>query len=101
MVKIPDTMFKYCPNCGKHVAMKVKQEKSARRGGGLSAMARREKRSRRGYGNQGRFSKRPVTQTKMASKTSKKVDLRLTCPDCSKMWVLSYPRAKRVEMIKK
>jgi len=101
MVKIPETMFKYCPKCGQHKTMKVKQEKSARRKGGMSAMSRREKRTRRGYGNQGRFSKRPVTQTKMASKTSKKVDLRLTCPDCGKKWVLSYPRTKRVEMVKK
>jgi len=100
MVKIPEEMHKYCPNCGKHVTMIVKHEKSARRKGGMTAMARREKRTRRGYGNQGRFSKRPVTQTKMASKTSKKVDLRLTCPDCSKKWVLSYPRTKRVEMVK-
>ncbi|MCK4845553.1 MAG: hypothetical protein KAS95_07755 [Candidatus Heimdallarchaeota archaeon] len=37
----------------------------------------------------------------MASKTSKKVDLRLSCPDCGKKWVLSYPRARRVEMVKK
>ncbi len=100
MVKIPEVMNKYCPSCGKHQSMKVKQEKSARRKGGLSAMARREKRKRRGYGNKGRYSKRPVTQTKMASKTSKKVDLRLTCPDCNKKWVLSYPRTKRVEFAK-
>jgi large subunit ribosomal protein L44e len=100
MVKIPETMYKYCPNCGKHVTMQVKQEKTARRKTGMSAMARRVKRKRRGYGNKGRYSRRPVTQTKMASKTSKKVDLRLTCPDCSKKWVLSYPRTKRVEMVK-
>ncbi|MBY8999743.1 MAG: hypothetical protein KGD64_02405 [Candidatus Heimdallarchaeota archaeon] len=100
MVKIPEVMFKYCPKCGKHSKMKVKQEKSARRAGGFSAMARKEKNKRRGYGNLGRFSKRPVTQTKMASKTSKKVDLRLACPDCGKSWVLSYPRTKRVEFIK-
>lgn len=100
MVKIPEVMFKYCPKCGKHVKMKVKQEKSARRAGGFTAMARRVKRKRRGYGNQGRFSKRPVTQTKMASKTSKKVDLRLSCPDCGKKWVLPYPRTKRVEFVK-
>jgi large subunit ribosomal protein L44e len=100
MVKLPEKMNKYCPNCGKHVNMGVKQEKAARRKGGMTAMARREKRSRRGYGNLGRYSKRPVTQTKMASKTSRKVDLRLTCPDCGKKWVLSYPRTKRVEFVK-
>jgi len=101
MVKIPEKMFKYCPKCGKHVEMKVKQEKTARRKGGMSATARKQKLRRRGYGNLGKYSKRPVTQTKMASKASKKVDLRLTCPECGKKWVLSYPRTKRVEMVKK
>ncbi|MHA1224666.1 MAG: hypothetical protein ACTSSG_06305 [Candidatus Heimdallarchaeaceae archaeon] len=100
MVKIPEKMFKYCPKCGKHVEMKVKQEKSARRKAGFSATARKMKLRRRGYGNLGKYSKRPVTQTKMASKTSRKVDLRLTCPECNKKWVLSYPRTKRVEMVK-
>lgn len=100
MVKIPERMNKYCPKCGKHVEMKVKQEKAARRKAGLSATARIQKLRRRGYGNKGKYSKRPVTQTKMASKTSRKVDLRLTCPDCGKRWVLSYPRTKRVEMVK-
>lgn len=100
MVKIPETMFKYCPKCGTHKTMKVKQEKSARRKSGMSATARKEKLRRRGYGNLGKYSKRPVTQTKMASKTSKKVDLRLSCADCGKKWVLSYPRTKRVEMVK-
>ncbi|MHA1867643.1 MAG: hypothetical protein ACTSVB_00975 [Candidatus Heimdallarchaeaceae archaeon] len=100
MVKIPTKMSKYCPNCKKHVEMKVKQEKSARRGGGFGATARKEKIRRRGYGNLGKYSKRAVTQTKMASKTSKKVDLRLTCPECKKVWVLSYPRTKRTEFVK-
>ena len=65
----------------------------------MSATARKMKLRRRGYGNLGKYSKRPVTQTKMASKTSKKVDLRLSCADCGKKWVLSYPRTKRVEMV--
>lgn len=100
MVKIPETMFKYCAKCGTHKTMKVKQEKTARRKKGMSATARKMKLRRRGYGNLGKYSKRPVTQTKMASKTSKKVDLRLSCADCGKKWVLSYPRTKRVEMVK-
>ena len=100
MVKIPETMFKYCAKCGTHKTMKVKQEKTARRKKGMSATARKMKLRRRGYGNLGKYSKRPVTQTKMASKTSKKVDLRLSCADCGKKWVLSYPRTKREEMVK-
>ena len=81
--------------------MKVKHEKVGRRGGGMGKQARAAKRRKRGYGNKGKFSKRPVTQTKMASKTSRKIDLRLTCPNCKKVWVKNYPRAKRVELIKR
>ncbi len=100
MVKIPDKMKAYCPNCKKHVLMTVKQEKTTRRGGGLGKAARQAKRRRRGYGNQGRYSKKPVTQTKMASKTSRKIDLRLECPECKKKWAMNRPRAKRVEFVK-
>ena len=100
MVRIPDRMTAYCPNCKTHVEMKVKQEKTYRRGGGFGKAARQEKRRRRGYGNQGRYSKKPVTQTKMASKTSRKIDLRLECPQCKKKWVMNRPRAKRVEVFR-
>jgi ribosomal protein L44E len=36
----------------------------------------------------------------MASKSSKKVDLRLECPTCHKKWVMSRPRTKRVEFVR-
>ncbi len=100
MAKIPEKMFKYCAKCKTHSTMKVKQVKSSRRKGGLSATARKEKIRRRGYGNLGKYSKKPVTQTKMASKASKKTDLRLTCPECKKIWTFPYPRTKRVEFVK-
>ena len=100
MVKIPQEMKAYCRSCRTHVTMKVKQEKVGRRGGGMSKVARTQRRKKRGYGNQGKYSKKPVTQTKMASKTSKKVNLRVTCPTCGKTYNMNRPRTKRVEMLR-
>ena len=100
MVKIPQAMRAYCRKCRQHREMKVKHEKAGRRGGGMGREARTQKRKKRGYGNQGKYSKKPVTQTKMASKTSKKPSLRLTCPECGKIAVMSRPRTKRVELVR-
>lgn len=97
-MKIPDKMSAYCRKCQTHKVMKVKQEKGGRRSGGLNWSHRRMKARRRGHGNLGRYSKKPVTQTKMASKSSKKIDLRLTCPDCGKVAVINRPRSKRIEI---
>ena len=99
-MRIPDKIFAYCKRCKKHQEHKVKQEKGGRRSGGLNWSHRREKHRRRGHGNLGRYSKKAVTQTKMASKTSKKVDLRLACPECDTKAVMNRPRAKRVEVFR-
>lgn len=99
-MKIPDKVSAYCRKCQTHKEMKVKQEKGGRRSGGLNWSHRRMKARRRGHGNLGRYSKKPVTQTKMASKSSKKIDLRLTCPDCGKIAVANRPRSKRVEIVR-
>lgn len=101
MARIPDKIKVYCRKCQTHVEGKVKQEKGGRRSGGLNWSHRRQKHRRRGHGNLGRYSKKPVTQTKMASKTSKKIDLRITCPTCGKVAVLNRPRAKRYEIFRK
>ncbi len=99
-MRIPNKLSSYCNNCKTHKVMSVKQEKGGRRSGGLNWSHRRMKHRRRGHGNLGRYSKKPVTQTKMSSKTSKKIDLRLTCPDCGKKMVMNRPRAKKVEVFR-
>lgn len=100
-MKIPDTMRTYCPACNKYSVMKVAIEKTRQRSGGKSKGARRQERHATGYGNKGRYSKRPVASRNMRVKTSKKTDLRLKCPECNKKWIRSRPRAKRVEMLRK
>ena len=101
MARLPGTISVYCRKCKTHTAGRVKQEKGGRRSGGLNWSHRRQKARRRGHGNMGRYSKKPVTQTKMSSKTSKKIDLRITCPTCEKIAVINRPRAKKFEIFQK
>jgi large subunit ribosomal protein L44e len=100
MVKIPAKMRTFCRKCKKHTVMTVRQEKGGRRGSGLVKGTRRANRHKKGSGNKGRYSKKAVSQLKMASKTSIKVDLRLTCDECKSTWVRTYPRARSVEIVK-
>ncbi len=100
MVKIPAKMRTHCPKCGKHTTMTVRQEKGGRRGIGMVAGTRRAKRNKKGSGNKGKYSKKAISQSKMASKTSIKVDLRLTCDVCKATWVRNYPRSRGVEIVK-
>jgi ribosomal protein L44E len=100
-MKIPEQMRTYCPRCKKYQVMKVSIEKTRQRKGGKSKGARRQERHARGYGNMGRYSKRPVASRNMRIKTSKKTDLRLKCPECSRKLIRARPRAKRVEMVRK
>ncbi len=99
-MRMPDKVSTYCRKCKTHRVMALKQEKGGRRSGGLNWSHRRMKARRRGHGNLGRYSKKPVAQTKMSSKASKKIDLRLTCPECGKIAVMNRPRAKKVEIFK-
>ena len=95
---LPPTMNTFCRKCNLKTTHKVSIEKVRQRGGGKSKGARRRERHIKGYGNHGRYSKRPISQRNLTSKTSRKVDLRLTCEQCGYKLVRSRPRAKRVEM---
>ena len=80
--------------------MTVRQEKGGRRGSGMVAGTRRADRHKKGSGNKGKYSKKAISQAKMASKTSTKIDLRLICDECKATWVRTYPRARGVEIVK-
>ncbi len=56
---------------------------------------------KRGAGNQGKFSKPPIKNWKSTGKkTTKKTDLRYTCPECKKTSVQSKGvRVKKIELI--
>ncbi|MHA2364295.1 MAG: 50S ribosomal protein L44e, partial [Candidatus Hodarchaeales archaeon] len=83
-MKIPSEMRTFCPYCNTHTKFKVSIEKTRQRSGGQTIGARRQARHNRGYGNKGRYSKRPVASRNMRTKTTRKTDLRLKCGQCSK-----------------
>ena len=74
--------------------------KGGRRGSGMVKGTRSANKHKAGFGNKGKYSKKAITQSKMASKTSTKVDLRLTCDECKSTWMRTYPRARSVEITK-
>ena len=100
MVKIPAKMQAFCRKCNKHTTMTVRQEKGGRRGSGMVMGTRSANRNKKGSGNKGKYSKKAISQAKMASKTSTKIDLRLTCDECKSTWVRNYPRSRSVEIVK-
>jgi len=98
-MKLPTEIRTFCPHCRSHQVMSLKIEKPGRRGaGGQKLAVRRQIRHRKGTGNKGKYSKKPITQNKMASKTTKKTDVRLKCKKCGKSITKSFPRAKKVEV---
>ncbi len=104
-MKIPKTVMRYCPYCGKHTEHKVKQSKKATPGSAhpLSHGSKVRQKARgvnRGFGNQGRYSRKPVGARKRGGrKTSKKTDLRYECTVCKKAHVQSKGiRTKKLEI---
>ncbi len=97
-MKIPAKMRTFCPQCNTHTVQEVKIEKAKQRGGGMNQGSRRSARWTSRIGNHGRYSRRPIAARNMTSKTTKKVDLRITCSQCGKKWIRSRPRARRTEI---
>lgn len=103
-MKLPKTRKKYCPSCKTHHEHKVVEAKKRGRGTAhpLSQGSRKRIKARGliGTGNNGKYSKPPISKWRMAGrKTSKKVDLRFECQQCKKMHCVSAGgfRTKKVE----
>ncbi|MEK6822718.1 MAG: 50S ribosomal protein L44e [Nanoarchaeota archaeon] len=102
-MKLPKTRNTYCPTCKKHSEHRVLQAKrktpNSAHPMSYGGKMRAKLRGRRGAGNQGRYSKPPVSKWTMAGrKTSKKVDLRFECVKCKKQHIAGNSwRAKKVE----
>lgn len=98
-MKIPKTVNKYCPYCRKKTEHKVIIIKTVKVRRGLSFGSRRTKEGKKGMGNKGKYSKRPISQRKRGLfKVAKGIDLRLECNVCKKqhVWVIKG-RYKKVE----
>jgi large subunit ribosomal protein L44e len=102
-MKLPKTRRTYCPYCRSHQDHRVIQAKSKTLGSAhpmsYGSKARAKLRGRRGAGNQGRYSKPPISKWRLAGrKTSKNVDLRYECQKCKKQHIAGYSwRARKVE----
>lgn len=98
--------MRLCSKCKKHTEHTVKNQTnrglnknhSLSRGSTTRVQLRGLK---RGFGNMGRFSRKPIGSWKMTGKkTTKKTDLRYTCTVCHKASVQSSGiRVKRIELI--
>ena len=105
-MKLPKTKKRFCPKCGKHQEVAVMQSKQGGRNKThpMSRGSQGRMKSRglnRGFGNQGRYSRKAISAFKMTGKkTSKKTDLRYKCKVCNKSVVQKKGfRAKKVEQI--
>ena len=99
-MKLPRRVRKYCPYCKKVTEHKVIIVKTVKVRRGLSFGARRAREGKKGMGNKGKFSKRPLTQRKRGVfKVSKGVDIRLECMVCKKQHIWNIKgRYKKVEL---
>lgn len=53
----------------------------------------------RGFGNQGKYSRKPISQWKRTgAKKSKSLNLILKCKKCTKLWIFHGARLKKVEI---
>jgi large subunit ribosomal protein L44e len=82
-MEVPKTMTRFCPHCKRHTEHSIRQEKASKKRRSLAWSERQKERLRRGYGNKGKFSKRPSGE-----KPTKKIDLRYKCKECGKEQVI-------------
>ena len=87
-MKFPKNIRTYCSVCRKHTEHIISQSKVRERGSlkkySIQRLAKRSA-GKTGYGNKGRYSRKAITAYKrVGAKTSKRIDLRLKCKECSK-----------------
>ncbi len=86
-MKIPKTTKRYCPYCKKNTEQKIKQVSTGTKGSTLKRGSLKRAKLRglnRGFGNQGRRSRKAVSKFKRKTKTTKKAVFLYTCKDCKK-----------------
>lgn len=97
-MKLKKSTKTYCKFCRRHTLHSMTQAKSAGKRGTLKkgSIARAKKRGLgSGFGNLGRYS-RPTNPKMSGKKTSKVINLKITCKECNKSQMKTLKRAKRV-----
>jgi large subunit ribosomal protein L44e len=101
-MKLPKSTRIYCKHCKKHTLHKVVQAKSKDRGALKKGSIHRAKQRGlgRGYGNLGKYGSKPAISKwkRTGAKTSKKINLVLTCQECKKSQIRSGKRTKKLEL---
>jgi len=99
-MKLPKTVNKYCPHCRKVTEHKVIIVKNIKARTGLVWGARRARLGKKGIGNKGKYSKKPLSQRKRGNiKSSKGADIRLECNVCKKQTIWEIKgRHKKLEL---
>jgi large subunit ribosomal protein L44e len=88
-MKVPEKVNRYCPYCKKHtkqnVAVAKQKSRSSAHPLSRGSTARLMLRGlRRGFGNQGRYSKPAIKNWKRKSKSTKRLTIMYTCSICKK-----------------
>jgi len=92
---MPKVQRRYCKFCRKHTEQTVRREKATKQRRTLAWTERQKKRTKSGYGNPGKFGKKPAGQ-----KPTTRVDLRYKCKECGKEQVIGRGfRVKRFELV--
>ncbi len=100
-MKVPKTIKKYCKKCKKVNTFKVSQVKTGTKRGTLKrgSIQRAQLRGRGvGAGNKGRWGSKPTKPKSTGAKSSKKLNLKLTCSVCNKSVIRIGNRTKKVEL---
>jgi large subunit ribosomal protein L44e len=100
-MKIPKSVKHYCPSCKKHTLQNIIQNKSGKKRGAMTQGARRHER-RGGINGFGGFPRpQPEKSPRHRKKTTKRIDMRLECPECKKKsTVVNTFRIKKFEIVK-
>jgi large subunit ribosomal protein L44e len=105
-LKTPKSKKTFCPKCKAQtehtVALAKKKERGTLKSGSMARLTKRGS-AKAGFGNHGKFSRKPISGYKRTgAKTSKKSDFRLTCTTCKKTQVKSSgTRAKKLTIEEK
>ena len=99
-MKLPQKMKRYCKHCQKHTLHKLNIVGRGKRSA-LKSGQRKRDRIKRGHGDGGHYSKKPIKDWARNSKVSTGKDANLECGECKKKTVVKGGfRAKKFEIIK-
>ncbi|MBD3312662.1 50S ribosomal protein L44e [archaeon] len=99
-MKVPKKMKRYCKHCRKHTEQTLNLTHRGKRSS-LKDGQRRRDRIKRGHGDGGHYSRKPIKDWNRSSKVSNYKGAVLECSECHKKMVVKGGfRAKRFEIKK-